>query len=139
LIVLIIYCFNPVFSKQINYPTINTLPDTTHKTKLQQGDDDPTPSLKSILKDEFKSYNEVTRVDTAFKLKDGQIMKIKLRHYCTYDGKISLPHQYLRMYHLSKFRTHNPRCSKSPTSNDYACSLQLHEFAFNRDKLSTQY
>jgi hypothetical protein len=34
-------------------------------------------------------------------------MRVKLRHYCTYDGKINLPPLYIKMYHLSKFRTHN--------------------------------
>jgi hypothetical protein len=70
-------------------------------------EDDPTPTLKSILHDELKSYHEVTKVNTLFLLKRGDTLKVKLRHYCTYDGKINLPPRYLRMYGLKKFKAHN--------------------------------
>ena len=59
------------------------------------------------MHDELKSHHEITKVDTLFVLKQGDTLKVKLRHYCTYDGKINLASRYLRMYGLKKFKAHN--------------------------------
>jgi hypothetical protein len=89
-----------------------TQTDTTRKPKQKiksqpRLEDDPTPTLKSILHDELKRHHEITKVDTLFLLKRGDTLKVKLRHYCTYDGKINLPPRYLHMYGLKKFKAHN--------------------------------
>ncbi|WDF76856.1 hypothetical protein PQ469_23515 [Mucilaginibacter sp. KACC 22773] len=85
-----------------------TKTDTSRKPKLKPRlEDAHTPTLKSILHDELKRHHEITKVDTLFVLKQGDTLKVKLRHYCTYDGKINLPPRYLRMYGLKKFKAHN--------------------------------
>jgi hypothetical protein len=87
--------------------------DTTHKakikqkSKLQQEKDDGSPSTKSILEDQLKSYKEIIKMDTSFILNERDTVKVKLKHYCTYDNKINLPPRYLKIYHITKFKTHN--------------------------------
>ncbi|SEP30053.1 hypothetical protein [Mucilaginibacter sp. OK283] len=100
--------FHVLAAKSIGRILGITKTDTSRKPKLNPRlEDDPTPTLKSILHDELKHHHEITKVDTLFVLKQGDTLKVKLRHYCTYDGKINLPPRYLRMYGLKKFKTHN--------------------------------
>ncbi|MGZ3761560.1 MAG: hypothetical protein ACXVAY_18665 [Mucilaginibacter sp.] len=87
--------------------------DTVAKVKIKkyphhdEGDDGPTPSISSILNDVLKSYRDTIKVDTTFLINGNQKMTVKLRHYCTYDNKISLPARNLKIYNLSKFHTHD--------------------------------
>ncbi len=87
--------------------------DTIHKTKPAKlfkpgyGDDDPEPSFATILNDQLRSYNHITKIDTTFLLDLHDTLTVKLRHYCVYDDDIELPAKWIKMYHLNKFRAHS--------------------------------
>ncbi|MDR3695142.1 hypothetical protein [Mucilaginibacter sp.] len=63
-------------------------------------------ALDSIRNEVLRSYNDTVRIDTAV-IEKGDTIKVKFRHYCTYDKKISTPREYLDIYKLSEFITHN--------------------------------
>ena len=87
--------------------------DSTVKSNAKQyphhdeGDDGPTPSLSSIMDDELKSYKETVKFDSIFVLKSKDTMAVKLRYFYTYDNKIKLPSNYVKIYNLKTFQTHN--------------------------------
>ncbi len=93
----------------------NLLPKKDSITKItakqyphhDEGDDGPTPSLSSIMKDELKSYKETIKFDTFVVLKSKDTMAVKLRYFCTYDNKIKLPSKYVKIYNLKTFQTHS--------------------------------
>ena len=92
--------------------------DTTKKSKVStdpkkeavikpQPEDDPEPSPEEIYNDLMKRYNEVIKIDTTFILNGHDTVTAKFTHYCTFDGNINLPDQYLVDFHLKKFQTHD--------------------------------
>jgi hypothetical protein len=85
----------------------DTIPRANKKSTLKQKNDNREPTTKSILEDLRKSYKKPVKIDTIFLLNGQDTMKVKLKHYCTYDGKINLPLQYLKMYNLTKLQTHD--------------------------------
>jgi hypothetical protein len=93
---------------------LTAVKDTSQKAfplkypKHDEGEDDnPEPSLASILKDQLKSYKDTIKVDTIFLLSLHDTMSVQLRHYCTYDHKINLPPRYLKLFNLKKFQAHD--------------------------------
>lgn len=84
-------------------------PITTEKSRLNLPleDDDSSFSTSQILKDELSSYKDTLKIDTTFVMNSKDTMTVELRHYCTYDKKIDLPVQYLTIYNLTKFQTHD--------------------------------
>jgi hypothetical protein len=100
----VLFCFSQTLRKQ------TTAKDTIHKTsppKHLAEDDDPEPSLATILSDQLKSYKHVVKIDTTFLLSPHDTLTVKLRHYCVYDDDIDLPSNWIKMYNLKKFRAHN--------------------------------
>lgn len=70
-------------------------------------EDDPEPSPEEIYSDLMKRYNEIIKIDTTFILNGHDTVTAKFTHYCTFDGNINLPDQYLVDFHLKKFQTHD--------------------------------
>jgi len=64
-------------------------------------------TLDSIRNDVLDSYKDTIKVDTSVIIGKGDTVTVKFRHYCTYDKKINIPQEYLNIYKLSKFQTHN--------------------------------
>lgn len=53
------------------------------------------------------SYKDTIKVDTVIVLNRKDTIAINLRHYCTYDGKINVPKNYLEESGETKLTTHN--------------------------------
>ncbi len=97
-------------STKLNDTAKQTPVDTIRKkvkSKLQQEKDDGVPSTDEILDGVRKSYKDTIKVDTTFIVMKHDTMRVKFRHYCTYDGKINLPNRYLKIYDIPKFQTHD--------------------------------
>ncbi|MEZ2338934.1 hypothetical protein AB6735_25025 [Mucilaginibacter sp. RCC_168] len=60
----------------------------------------------SLRKMVLASYKDTIKTDTT-DLKNGDTIIVRLKYYCTHDGKINVPQKYLNVYGLSKFQTHN--------------------------------
>jgi len=76
------------------------------ESSLQLLIDKGKPALDSVRNEVLKSYQDTIKIDTS-EIDGHDTVSVKLRHYCTYDGKINLPKQYLDIYNLAKFQTHN--------------------------------
>lgn len=63
--------------------------------------------LDSIKNQIIAGYKDTIKVDTTFISNMGDTVVFKLRHYCTFDNKVSTPPKYLDIYKLSRFQTHN--------------------------------
>jgi len=106
----ICYCFN---AYSCSRSQIKTLPDTIKKNKrvgkksnLEEGYVGPT--WDEVMGELLKRYKDTVKFDDTYKLPNGDILKVKFRHYCTFDGKIIIPHRYLWGDHkLKSFKTHS--------------------------------
>jgi hypothetical protein len=61
----------------------------------------------SLLKKLLAGYKDTFNVDTTEILANGDTETLRIRHYCVYDNKISVPREYLDVYGLTAFQTHN--------------------------------
>jgi hypothetical protein len=61
----------------------------------------------SLMKTLLTSYKDTFKVDSVDIVAKGDTASVRVRHYCTYDGKIDLPAQYMSFYGLESFQTHN--------------------------------
>lgn len=66
-----------------------------------------THELDSIRNSIVASYKDTVKVDTSVISDKGDTVKVKFRHFCTYDNKVNTPQEYLDVYNLSGFQTHN--------------------------------
>lgn len=90
----------------------NAIDDTTHKSAKNKQSNQKKKTggelmTNDILRDQIKSYKSVIRIDTSFSVNGKDTIRVLLRHYCTYDSKINVPSQYLKLYGLTKFKTHD--------------------------------
>lgn len=65
------------------------------------------PQLDSIKGEVLRSYNDTIKVDSTEIADNGDTVSVKFRQYCSYDNKISVPQEYLDIYGISKFQTHD--------------------------------
>ncbi|WPV00057.1 hypothetical protein SNE26_29020 [Mucilaginibacter sp. cycad4] len=63
--------------------------------------------LDSIKGEVLRSYRDTIKVDSTEIADNGDTISVKFRHYCSYDNKISIPQEYLDIYGISKFQTHD--------------------------------
>ena len=77
------------------------------ETRIQQLKKLNDLQLDSIRKRVLTSYKDTVKFDTAFVSDKGNTVFVKLRHLCTYDNKVNTPREYLDVYKLTKFQTHN--------------------------------
>ncbi|MFC0515669.1 hypothetical protein ACFFGT_15725 [Mucilaginibacter angelicae] len=63
--------------------------------------------LDSIKDAVLRSYRDTIKVDSTEIADNGDTVSVKFRHYCSYDNKISVPQEYLDVYGISEFQTHN--------------------------------
>jgi hypothetical protein len=61
----------------------------------------------SLMKKLLASYKDTFKVDTTEILANGDTATLRIRHYCVYDNQISVPKEYLDVYGLTAFQTHN--------------------------------
>lgn len=77
----------------------------TANLKVAKEDADDMPSLKEILEDYIKSYNESVKIDTSFQYQDKKL-RIQFSYYCTFDSSVHVPELYTRIYGMKVFTTH---------------------------------
>jgi hypothetical protein len=77
------------------------------KSALVRLQDLDKPKLDSIRRGVLNSYKDTIKIDTTEIAENGDTITAKFRHYCTYDRKINIPREYLDVYKLSNFQTHN--------------------------------
>lgn len=63
--------------------------------------------LDSIKDKVLQSYRDTIKVDSTEIADNGDTISVKFRHYCSYDNKISAPQEYLDIYGISNFQTHD--------------------------------
>lgn len=61
----------------------------------------------SLMVTLLKSYKDTFKKDSVNIIAIGDTESVRVKHYCTYDGKINLPAKYLNVYGLETFKTHN--------------------------------
>jgi hypothetical protein len=66
-----------------------------------------THELDSIRNGITASYKDTIKIDTSVILGKGDTIRVKFVQFCTYDNKISTPQEYLDVYNLPVFQTHN--------------------------------
>jgi hypothetical protein len=75
------------------------------------------PDPKEVLKQYLEMYNDTTKLDTLFKVK-GDDYNLRINLYCLKDSAITIPPEYLKPYHLTRFVTHNFAATTTMTKND---------------------
>ena len=102
--------YNSLFWGNILFVLIGTMlfvGCSNTESQIQKLKDLDRPALDSIRNSVLNSYQDTIKIDTFFVVDKSDTVKVKFRHYCTFDKKINTPQQYLDVYKLSKFRTHN--------------------------------
>ncbi|HVU58176.1 MAG TPA: hypothetical protein VHD83_24115 [Puia sp.] len=79
---------------------------TVAKISADTSEENPEPSLAEIYNECIAEYDHTVDIDSVFKM-DGDVMEVRLHHYCLKDSTIRLPKVYLDIYKLDSFVTHN--------------------------------
>lgn len=69
-------------------------------------EDSPEPSLSGIYNECIARYDHPVDIDSIFRT-GGDVLEVRLHHYCLKDSAIRLPKEYADMYKLDSFVTHN--------------------------------